>query len=54
MLSVDQHGAASRAGLREGDLITSINGVSTLGMFHTQVVKLILQVSDILLPIPSS
>ncbi|TPP67732.1 Microtubule-associated serine/threonine-protein kinase 2 [Fasciola gigantica] len=43
VLNVDQHGAASRAGLREGDLITSINGVSTLGMFHTQVVKLILQ-----------
>ncbi|VDP68358.1 unnamed protein product [Echinostoma caproni] len=53
VLSVEQHGAAARAGLREGDLITSINGVSTLGMYHTQVVKLILQVGVVPLCVQS-
>ncbi|CAL8097306.1 unnamed protein product [Calicophoron daubneyi] len=48
VLSVDQRGPAQRAGLREGDLITSVNGISTLGMFHTQVVKLILQSGAVL------
>ncbi|KAF7259950.1 hypothetical protein EG68_03642 [Paragonimus skrjabini miyazakii] len=50
--SVDRDGAAAMAGLTEGDLITTVNGIPIPGMLHTQVVKLILQVS-IAVPDPS-
>ncbi|CAH8872115.1 unnamed protein product [Trichobilharzia szidati] len=43
VLGVVPHGPAAKAGLKEADLILSINDVSTIGMYHTDVVKLILQ-----------
>ncbi|TGZ51510.1 hypothetical protein CRM22_010738 [Opisthorchis felineus] len=41
--SVDRNGPASRAGLREGDLIMHVNDIPVPGMVHTQVVKMILK-----------
>ncbi|KAH8866370.1 Microtubule-associated serine/threonine-protein kinase 2 [Schistosoma japonicum] len=43
VLGVVPHGPAAKAGLKEADLILSVNDISTIGMYHTDVVKLILQ-----------
>uniref|UniRef100_A0A8C5F2Q7 non-specific serine/threonine protein kinase n=1 Tax=Gopherus evgoodei TaxID=1825980 RepID=A0A8C5F2Q7_9SAUR len=40
---VEEGGPASEAGLREGDLITHVNGESVHGLVHTEVVELILK-----------
>lgn len=49
VLSLGQHvedgGPASEAGLRQGDLITHVNGEPVHGLVHTEVVELILKVS---------
>lgn len=49
LLSLGQHveegGPASEAGLRQGDLITHVNGEPVHGLVHTEVVELILKVS---------
>lgn len=37
-------GPAHEAGLREGDLITHVNGEAVHGLVHTEVVELILKV----------
>lgn len=37
-------GPAHEAGLREGDLITHVNGEPVHGLVHTEVVELILKV----------
>ena len=41
---VEQGGPAHEAGLREGDLITHVNGEPVHGLVHTEVVELILKV----------
>lgn len=41
---VEAGGPAQEAGLREGDLITEVNGESVQGLVHTEVVELILKV----------
>lgn len=38
-------GPAHEAGLREGDLITHVNGEPVHGLVHTEVVELILKVN---------
>ncbi|XP_015277465.1 PREDICTED: microtubule-associated serine/threonine-protein kinase 2 isoform X2 [Gekko japonicus] len=40
---VEEEGPASEAGLREGDLITHVNGEPVHGLVHTEVVELILK-----------
>ncbi|KYO48016.1 hypothetical protein Y1Q_0003611 [Alligator mississippiensis] len=40
---VEEGGPASEAGLREGDLITHVNGEPVNGLVHTEVVELILK-----------
>ncbi|XP_053100146.1 microtubule-associated serine/threonine-protein kinase 2 isoform X3 [Hemicordylus capensis] len=40
---VEEGGPASEAGLREGDLITQVNGEPVHGLVHTEVVELILK-----------
>lgn len=49
VISLGQHvedgGPASEAGLRQGDLITHVNGEPVHGLVHTEVVELILKVS---------
>ncbi|XP_068095660.1 microtubule-associated serine/threonine-protein kinase 2 isoform X4 [Hyperolius riggenbachi] len=40
---VEEDGPAHEAGLREGDLITHVNGESVHGLVHTEVVELILK-----------
>ena len=49
VLSPGQHvedgGPANEAGLRQGDLITHVNGEPVHGLVHTEVVELILKVS---------
>ncbi|XP_048718112.2 microtubule-associated serine/threonine-protein kinase 2 isoform X6 [Caretta caretta] len=40
---VEEGGPANEAGLREGDLITHVNGESVHGLVHTEVVELILK-----------
>ncbi|KAM7011935.1 LOW QUALITY PROTEIN: microtubule-associated serine/threonine-protein kinase 2 [Tautogolabrus adspersus] len=42
---VDEGGPAHDAGLREGDLITHVNGEAVHGLVHTEVVELILKSS---------
>lgn len=42
---VEDGGPASEAGLRQGDLITHVNGEPVHGLVHTEVVELILKVS---------
>lgn len=41
---VEDGGPADEAGLREGDLITQVNGEPVHGLVHTEVVELILKV----------
>lgn len=41
---VEEGGPAHVAGLREGDLITHVNGEAVHGLVHTEVVELILKV----------
>ncbi len=41
---VENGGPAHEAGLREGDLITHVNGEPVHGLVHTEVVELILKV----------
>lgn len=45
MQHVEDGGPASEAGLRQGDLITHVNGEPVHGLVHTDVVELILKVS---------
>ncbi|XP_023249689.1 microtubule-associated serine/threonine-protein kinase 2-like, partial [Seriola lalandi dorsalis] len=40
---VEEGGPAHEAGLREGDLITHVNGEPVHGLVHTEVVELILK-----------
>lgn len=42
---VEDGGPAHDAGLREGDLITHVNGEPVHGLVHTEVVELILKVN---------
>lgn len=41
---MEEGGPASEAGLREGDLITHVNGEPVHGLVHTEVVELVLKV----------
>lgn len=43
---MEEGGPAHEAGLREGDLITHVNGEPVHGLVHTEVVELILKVRD--------
>lgn len=43
---MEEGGPAHEAGLREGDLITHVNGETVHGLVHTEVVELILKVRD--------
>lgn len=43
---VEAGGPAQEAGLCAGDLITHVNGESVHGLVHTEVVELILKVSE--------
>lgn len=43
---MDVKGPAFDAGLRPGDLITHLNGEAIQGMFHTQVVTLLMGSTD--------
>lgn len=44
---MEEGGPAHEAGLREGDLITHVNGEPVHGLVHTEVVELILKVDTI-------
>ncbi|KAG0729535.1 Microtubule-associated serine/threonine-protein kinase 2 [Chionoecetes opilio] len=46
VMDVDQRSPAFEAGLRPTELITHINGEPIQGMFHTQVVKLLMSSTD--------
>lgn len=43
---MEEGGPANEAGLREGDLITHVNGEPVHGLVHTEVVELILKVKE--------
>lgn len=42
VMAVDENSSAFEAGLRPADLITHINGEAVQGLFHTQVIQLLL------------
>lgn len=44
---MEEGGPANEAGLREGDLITHVNGEPVHGLVHTEVVELILKVGTV-------
>ncbi|XP_065569357.1 microtubule-associated serine/threonine-protein kinase 3-like isoform X4 [Artemia franciscana] len=46
VLNVDERSPAFEAGLRQGDLVTHVNGESIQGLLHTQVMKLLLAGTD--------
>ncbi|XP_057299989.1 microtubule-associated serine/threonine-protein kinase 2-like isoform X2 [Hydractinia symbiolongicarpus] len=45
--SVDKYGPAYEAGLKENDLITHVNGESTQGLQHVDLVRLIMQGGEV-------
>ena len=44
--NVEDGGAAQKAGLKAGDLITHVNGEAVHGLVHTDVVELLLKVRE--------
>ncbi len=42
IMAVDEGCSAYEAGLRPGDLLTHVNGESVIGLYHTQVLQLLL------------
>lgn len=44
--NVEEGGPAQKAGLRAGDLITHVNGEAVHGLVHTEVVELLIKVSQ--------
>lgn len=47
--NVEDGGPAHKAGLKAGDLITHVNGEAVHGLVHTEVVELLIKVSNMCL-----